>query len=52
MIEIIIGVVGLILGGGGTFLLSRKLNSSKANLIIEDAKKEAEQIRKEKLLEA
>ena len=52
MIEIIIGVVGLILGGGGTFLLSRKLNSSKANLIIEDAKKEAEQIRKEKLLQA
>ena len=52
MIEIIIGVVGLILGGGGTFLLSRKLNLSKANLIIEDAKKEAEQIRKEKLLQA
>jgi len=52
MIEIIIGVVGLILGSGGTFLLSRKLNSSKANLIIEDAKKEAEQIRKEKLLQA
>ena len=52
MIEIIIGLVGLILGGGGTFLLSRKLNSSKANLIIEDAKKEAEQIRKEKLLQA
>ena len=52
MIAIIIGVVGLILGGGGTFLLSRKLNSSKANLIIEDAKKEAEQIRKEKLLQA
>ena len=52
MIAIIIGVVGLILGSGGTFLLSRKLNSSKANLIIEDAKKEAEQIRKEKLLQA
>ena len=52
MIAIIIGVVGLILGGGGTFLISRKLNSSKANLIIEDAKKEAEQIRKEKLLQA
>jgi ribonuclease Y len=52
MIEVIIGVVGLILGCGVAFLLINNLNSSKANLIIEDAKKEAEQIRKEKLLQA
>jgi ribonuclease Y len=53
MIEIVVGgVVGLILGGGITFFLINNLNSSKANLIIEDAKKEAEQIRKEKLLQA
>ena len=52
MIEIIIGVVGLLIGGVTAFLVINKLNSSKANLIIQDAKKEAEQIRKEKLLQA
>ena len=51
-IIIIVGVVGLILGGGISFFLINSLNLSKANLIIEDAKKEAEQIRKEKLLQA
>ena len=52
MIEIIVAVVGLILGGGIAFFLINSQNLSKANLIIEDAKKEAEQIRKEKLLQA
>ena len=52
MIEIIIGVVGLLIGGVTAFLVINKLNSSKANLIIQDAKKEAEQIRKEKILQA
>ena len=52
MIEIILVVVGLICGGVLTFVLINNLNSSKANLIVEDAKKEAEQIRKEKLLQA
>ena len=50
--EIIIGIVGLVIGGGSAFLLINNLNSSKASLIIQDAKKEAEQIRKEKLLQA
>ena len=52
MIEIIIGVVGLLIGGVTAFLVINKLNSSKANLIIQDAQKEAEQIRKEKILQA
>tara|TARA_B100001250_G_scaffold65347_1_gene51804 strand:+ start:343 stop:1875 length:1533 start_codon:yes stop_codon:yes gene_type:complete len=52
MIEIIVAVIGLILGGVIAFFLINNLNSSKANLIIEDAKKEAEQIRKEKVLQA
>jgi hypothetical protein len=39
MIEIIVGVIGLVLGGGAAFLLINNLNSSKASLIIEDAKK-------------
>ena len=52
MIEIIIGIIGLVLGGACAFLIINSLNYSKANLIIEDAKKEAEQIRKEKLLQA
>ena len=52
MTEIILVVVGLICGGVLTFVLINNINSSKANLIVQDAKKEAEQIRKEKLLQA
>tara|TARA_B100001758_G_C18414304_1_gene618237 strand:+ start:210 stop:1745 length:1536 start_codon:yes stop_codon:yes gene_type:complete len=52
IIDIIIGVLGLICGGVITFFLINIQNSSKANLIVEDAKKEAEQIKKEKLLQA
>ena len=52
MLEIIIGVVGFFLGGGLVFLLINNLNLSKGKMIVEDAKKEAEQIRKEKLLQA
>jgi len=52
MIEIIIGIIGLLLGSCISFLIMNNLNSSKARLIIEDAKKQAEQIRKEKLLQA
>jgi len=50
--EIIVGLIGLVLGVGIAFVLIYNLNNSKANLIIEDAKKEAEQLRKEKLLQA
>ena len=52
MLEIIIAVVGFFLGGGLVFLLINNLNLSKGKMIVEDAKKEAEQIRKEKLLQA
>ncbi|MEC7863943.1 MAG: Rnase Y domain-containing protein, partial [Bacteroidota bacterium] len=52
IITIIVGIIGLTFGGGIAFLLINRLNLSKANLIIQDAKKEAEQIRKEKLLQA
>ena len=50
--EIIVGVIGLVFGIGIAFFINNNLNNNKANLIIEDAKKEAEQIRKEKLLQA
>ena len=49
---IIVAIVGLIFGGGIVFFLIRNFNVSKANLILEDAKKEAEQVKKEKLLQA
>ena len=52
MIEIIIAVVGVIIGGGISFFLLNSKNSGKAKLIIEDANKQAEQIKKEKLLQA
>jgi len=52
MIEIIIAVVGVVIGGGIAFLVINSQNSGKSNSIIEEAKKEAEQIKKEKLLQA
>ena len=50
--EIIIGILGLIIGAGIAFVILSKKNSSKANSILADARKEAEQIKKEKLLQA
>ena len=52
MIEIIIGVISLTLGSGFTFLIISKVNANKSNIIIDDAKNQAEQIRKEKILQA
>ena len=52
MIEIIIAVAGVIIGGGISFFVLNSKNSGKAKLIIEDANKQAEQIKKEKLLQA
>ena len=50
--EIIIGILGLIIGVGIAFVILSKKNSSKANSVIADAIKEAEQVKKEKLLQA
>jgi len=50
--EIIIGILGLIIGVGIAFIILSKKNSSKANSVIADAIKEAEQVKKEKLLQA
>lgn len=50
--EIIIGILGLIIGAGIAFVILSKKNSSKANSVLADAIKEAEQIKKEKLLQA
>ena len=50
--EIIIGILGLIIGAGIAFVILSKKNSSKANSVLADARKEAEQIKKEKLLQA
>lgn len=52
MIEIIIAIVGLVLGGGISFFILNNKNSGKAKLIIEEAKNNAEQIKKEKILQA
>ena len=52
MIEIIIAVVGVVTGGGIAFFVINRQKSGKANSIIEEAKKEAEQIKKGKLLQA
>jgi len=52
IITIIVGLVGLIIGGGIAFVVLNSRNSVKANAIILEAKKEADQIKKEKLLQA
>jgi len=53
MIEIIIvGIVALSVGAGLAFLVLNGINKGKANAIISEANKEAEQIKKEKLLQA
>ena len=53
MIEIIIvGLVALSIGVGLAFLVLNVKNKGKANAIISEANKEAEQIKKEKLLQA
>ena len=52
MTEIIIGFIGLLVGGGIAFAALHFRNSKKANDIIVEANKEADQIKKEKLLQA
>ena len=53
MIEIIIGLVVGVLGGGGiSFFVVNSKNNGKVKLIIEEAQKNAEQIKKEKILQA
>ena len=52
MIEIIIAVVGILIGGGIAFFVANSKNNSKAKLIISEAKTNAEQIKKEKILQA
>jgi len=52
MIEIIIAVVGILIGGGIAFFVVNSKNNGKAKSIIEEAQKNAEQIKKEKILQA
>ena len=51
-ITIIVGIIALILGSVISFFLIKNANISKSNIILEDAKKEAERIKKEKILQA
>ncbi|MEQ8908637.1 MAG: ribonuclease Y [Vicingaceae bacterium] len=53
VISIVIGlIVGLIVGGGIVFLLAKNKTKKKADAIIEEAKSEAEVIKKDKILQA
>ncbi len=52
MIEIIIAVVGILIGSGIAFFVVNSKNNGKAKLIIDEAQKNAEQIKKEKILQA
>ena len=52
MVEIIVGLLGLIVGGGVAFVVLNGKNNAKASALISEAKKEADQLKKEKLLQA
>ena len=52
MIEIILVLIGLFLGGCVSFLFFKTQNADKAKLIIDEAINEASQLKKEKLLQA
>ena len=51
-ITIIVGIISLISGSVISFFIIKNANISKSNIILEDAKKEAERIKKEKILQA
>ncbi len=52
MIEIIIGIVGLIIGGFIAYFVLQRALKTKTEAIIRDAKTEAEVIKKDKILQA
>ena len=52
MIEIIVGVVCLIIGGFGVYIYLNNRDLKKSKNLLLQAKKEAEQIKKEKILQA
>ena len=49
---VLIAVATLVLGIGGTLIISRMISKARANSIIEEAKLEAEVIKKNKIIEA
>ena len=52
MIEIIVGVVCLIIGGFGVYIYLNTRDLKKSKNLLLQARKEAEQIKKEKILQA
>jgi ribonuclease Y len=51
-LAIILGLAGLVLGGGVAFVVLNNMNKGKGNAILEEARIEAEQIKKDKILQA
>ncbi|NBR15810.1 MAG: DUF3552 domain-containing protein, partial [Crocinitomicaceae bacterium] len=53
MLEIIIGlIIGLAGGGAATYVLTQKVLKTKSEKIVKDAEFEAENIKKERILQA
>jgi ribonuclease Y len=52
MIEIVIGVIGLTIGAAASWFVVNKSTTGKAKLILDNAEKEGEQIKKDKMLQA
>jgi ribonucrease Y len=52
LIAIILGLAGLVLGGAVSFVVLNNMSKGKGTSIVEEAKKAAEQIKKDKILQA
>lgn len=52
LMTVLIGIAGAIVGGGLSFVFMKKANDQKAAQLLEDAKSEAEVIKKDKILQA
>ena len=52
LVAIILGLAGLVIGGVVAFIVLNNINKGKASSIIDEAKKKAEQIKKDKILQA
>ena len=49
LIAIILGLIGLVSGGVIAFVILNNVNRRKSNNLVDEAKKEAEQIKKDKI---
>jgi ribonucrease Y len=50
--EIIIGIIGLVIGGGAAIVIQKSILKQKADQLLKDAEKEGERLKKDKIIQA